>query len=759
MTRPSLAAAPSPTRAAARRYLDRIAHAREYVLLAALFVGAVVGIAGVTFIGLEVLSAARASTNAEALYSKAQKDAVYYLHQYATSSKDEYFEKYRQAIAVPLGYRQARVELEKTHPEAARIREGLLQGRSYTGESGAAVSAYRLLRSTAHGRRAFRLWSEADLLVAQLQIVAELLREEVASGTPAPARVGELLREVERLNVNLTTLEDAFSMTMGAAARQVRWFVLGGVLGASLLLLFLGLVPSWRILKRLKDSREQFRRLFEQSRDAIVYLGLDGQVAYANPAAYALFGYPEALALPAHLPLAQHFAHPEDRRRMLRHVRADGFVQDVEVPLRRRDGGRIDALVTATLIRDRDGRTLGIEALVRDESARKRTERRMRLLERAVEASGNVILVTDATQPDFPLVYVNPAFERLTGYTPEEALGRDGFFLLTSEGEAADVQLDLLRKALDAGAESRVVLRTHRKDGAPLWNELCFTPVYDDDGRLINYVGIQTDVTEAKEAEAALTQALERERELSELQARFVSMASHELRTPLAAILSSAELIERFRHRWDEGRTLKHLRRIQANVHALTTLLENVLVIGRADAGRLRFAPGPVALDALVREIVEEVNLGLAEPRAMALDVGPGDFEGLADPHLLRHILTNLLTNALKYSEPKHPIEVGLRRDEDRAVFRVADRGIGIPEADLPRIFEPFHRGANAETRPGTGLGLSIVARAVELHGGAISVESEEEGGTVVEVSIPLYEPQSAGHAMRNGEDSVPTTL
>ena len=314
------------------------------------------------------------------------------------------------------------------------------------------------------------------------------------------------------------------------------------VLVAAFLLLGLGLIPSWRLFKRVKDSEEKFRRLFEQSHDSIVVVTLDGQVAYANPAAYELFGYPAtdyAEGRRPELPLKDYFVSDSERRAVREAVQRDGFISNFEMQLCRRDGSVFDALVTAMLIRDRLGRPVGFESILRDISERKRTERRMRLLERAVEASGNVILISDATRPDFPVVYVNPAFERITGYTTDEAIGRNGFFVLSADEAEAQQQLDLLQRALNDGDESRVVLRNYRKDGELLWNEVRFAPVYDADGSLINYVGIQTDITESKEAEVTLKKALQKEKELSELQARFVSMASHEFRTPLASTARS----------------------------------------------------------------------------------------------------------------------------------------------------------------------------------------------------------------------------
>ncbi|MFQ5570514.1 MAG: PAS domain S-box protein [Rhodothermales bacterium] len=739
-----------PVSSAWKRYFTRIAYTREYLLMAGLFTLVVAGLTLVTYGGAALLASARAYTHAEALYSKSQKDAVYYLHRYATTGQVEYFEKFEQAIAVPLGYRQARAELEKADPNPDVIRQGMIQGRSHPDDAGMSVWGFRLLRRVGPVTRAIRLWSEADLLIAHLQNVADRIHQEMESDAEDPQRVAALLQEVERINVNLTTLEDAFSATLGEAARRVRRLVIAGMLLAAVLLLGLGLVPSWRMLKRLKDSQEQFRRLFEQSRDAIILITLDDRIGTANPAAYELFGYPASAYAQHHLAgvaATSHVVSDVEYQAFFHRLRRDGFVRDYELQLRRTDDTVFDGLVTSMRIRDRHGTVVGFESILRDISERKRTERRMRLLERAVEASGNVILICDATRPDFPIVYVNPAFERITGYPTNEAIGRNGFFLLSAEQDPSEPQRAWLQQALHEGAESRVVVRNYRKDGTLLWNELRFAPVYDAHDELINYVGIQTDITESKEAEEALKNALEKERELSELQARFVSMASHEFRTPLAAILSSAELIERFRHMWDDERVEKHLRRIQTSIHTLTKLLENILVVGKVEAGRLRFEAEEVELVAFCREVIEEVKSGQSADLHIAPDLPTQPLVAQADPNLLRYLLSNLLTNAAKYSPAGSRITFALTQRGGQAVFHVQDEGIGIPQKDLRRVAEPFQRADNAETIPGTGLGLSIVQRAVALHGGTLSIESEEGRGTRVTVSIPLEAKTNASAA------------
>jgi signal transduction histidine kinase len=306
-----------------------------------------------------------------------------------------------------------------------------------------------------------------------------------------------------------------------------------------------------------------------------------------------------------------------------------------------------------------------------------------------------------------------------------------------------------------------VVLQSARKDGLPFWSEISLAPVHDEGGTLIHYVGVQTDITESKQAEQALIQALDKEIELGELRSRFVTMVSHEFRTPLATILSSSELVERFRHRWPDERILKHLHRIQTSVETMTHLLENVLVVGKVEAGQMRFNPSEMDLSAFAQEVAEDVWLGQGQQHDLALALPETPVWIHGDAELLRYALNNLLGNAIKYAPEGSTVYLRLECESSRAVLQVADEGIGIPEEDLDAVFEPFHRAANAENMLGTGLGLSIARRAVEMHQGTIYVESEEGEGTAFTVTLPLVPddedrpPASAGRTRQRDEQAA----
>jgi signal transduction histidine kinase len=243
-------------------------------------------------------------------------------------------------------------------------------------------------------------------------------------------------------------------------------------------------------------------------------------------------------------------------------------------------------------------------------------------------------------------------------------------------------------------------------------------------------------------------QELLREQEINELKTRFINTASHEFRTPLGIISSSAGLLEDYDHKLDITKKRKHFRQIQGSVKHMTTLLEDILLINQTDAGKLNCKRSALDLIVFCQDLVDELVISKdAENRIVMtissldsnIDLGDG-FSIWLDPKLTRQILTNLLSNSIKYSFHDSKIEFDIQVNTSNITFRVSDCGIGISEADRASLFEAFHRGSNVSNIQGTGLGLSIVKRCVDLHGGTISVTSEIGVGTNFIVNLPIAE-------------------
>jgi len=243
------------------------------------------------------------------------------------------------------------------------------------------------------------------------------------------------------------------------------------------------------------------------------------------------------------------------------------------------------------------------------------------------------------------------------------------------------------------------------------------------------------------ERTAQLNEALAEEKELSQLKSNFISMVSHEIRTPLALILSSSEILSRYHDRLAPEKRTEHLKAIDSAVQRMGALMEDVLLFSKAEAGRMEFNPARMELAPFCSQLVDEILSTTARRCPIELTVTGVAEPARADEALVRHILGNLLTNAVKYSAAGTPVALSVSRSEGEVVFEVEDHGIGIPEADRARLFIPFHRGKNAANIVGTGLGLVIVRRCVERHGGKFNIVSSEGKGTTATVRLPVFKP------------------
>lgn len=265
-----------------------------------------------------------------------------------------------------------------------------------------------------------------------------------------------------------------------------------------------------------------------------------------------------------------------------------------------------------------------------------------------------------------------------------------------------------------------------------------FSTVCDPQGKWIGLRCLIRDITAQKQAEAAIHRALAEAKDLNDLKSRFIQTVSHEFRTPLSIIRTAADLLEHFGPQVSEEKKRQYFQAIRDAVTYATQLFDDILIFNKAEAGKLPFNPQPLDLVTFCQQVVEEQRLSAGDRQAIRFNKTAESIPACLDEQLLHQILSNLLSNARKYSPEGGEVDFELTCQNNQAIFRVQDQGIGIPPADQPHLFEPFHRAQNVEHRPGTGLGLAIVKKAVDLHGGGIALESQVGRGATFTVTLPL---------------------
>ncbi|MBI5909966.1 MAG: PAS domain S-box protein [Betaproteobacteria bacterium] len=419
---------------------------------------------------------------------------------------------------------------------------------------------------------------------------------------------------------------------------------------------------------------------------------------------------------------------------------AQGESYSAELLLRKKDGNPIWVFTDSRAIdaaEPQAGIIIGIGDITERKLAEAALQQTKERLDLAMQSSAISIWEWDARRGT---IYLDAALAQMTGDEPRERY-------LTLEEMAPLVHPDDVEAVRQAQTDCieglrplyRIEHRLKTASGDWVW-VLSRGRVVEraGDGSALRMAGTNVDITQRKRAEVELLSALQREKELSEMKSKFVSIASHELRTPLATILSSAELLEHYSDGLSAEDKLKMLHGIQGAVKRMNAMIEDVLVIGKAEAGALQFEPKPVDLRELCRKVVEELRPGVAKQHVIQFEQQFERGNLNLDEKLLRHILTNLLSNAVKYSPAGSTVSLQLAERDGKALIEVGDQGIGIPVEDQARLFESFHRASNVGNRQGTGLGLVIVKKAVELHGGTISIDSKVDAGTRISVRLPL---------------------
>ncbi|MFC0771356.1 PAS domain-containing sensor histidine kinase [Terrimonas alba] len=242
-----------------------------------------------------------------------------------------------------------------------------------------------------------------------------------------------------------------------------------------------------------------------------------------------------------------------------------------------------------------------------------------------------------------------------------------------------------------------------------------------------------------EQSQAELSEALDKERQLNEIKSRFVSMASHEFRTPLSTVLSSASLLSKYKTTEDQEKRNRHIDKIRNSVRHLNDILEDFLSLGKLDEGKVGTSISEFDLYEFVYETIEEMK-GLLK-KGQQIDFNcQGQHTIVSDKKLLKNILINLITNAIKFSDESGLISIQASVGNEWAVITITDTGIGISQEDQEHLFSSFFRGANATNIAGTGLGLHIVKRYTDLLKGSVHLESELNKGTSITVTIPVNE-------------------
>lgn len=481
--------------------------------------------------------------------------------------------------------------------------------------------------------------------------------------------------------------------------------------------------------------------VFESSPIGIALVSPEGKFLKINQSLVEMFGYTSEELLSMDF---QQITHLNDLASDL------GFVQQTLRGERatfrmtkrylHKNGQVIWCLLGVSLVRDNKGNPLYFVSQIQDISEQKQIEEELRQeKERLHTILDHMPVMLDAFDDNFNIMFWNRECERVTGYSAQEIVGNPyAMHLLYPEG--LDEMLD---EAGGYGGNFRgKEWRLTCKDGSKrtvAWSSvsgLIPIPTWPN-------WAVGVDVTERRQAQEALieqeklTVSLQKEQELSQLKSTMMMHISHEFRTPLAIMATACESLIRYYERVTPERWAEWIEQIQKQIWRLTDMLNDISFLVRGEFEHLEFEPEPFDLLALCEKISSMLASTVQRRYTITFNLDPRLRQVNADSRLLTAALANLLSNAIKYSSLETPITLEGHMEGDTTVLRIRDEGVGIPEADRPRIFEPFYRGSNIGEIGGIGMGLNIVKEAVELHGGTLQVDSEVGKGTTFTIRLP----------------------
>jgi PAS domain S-box-containing protein len=458
--------------------------------------------------------------------------------------------------------------------------------------------------------------------------------------------------------------------------------------------------------EQAKRERERYTTLFESLPNPVLHARVENGesvIQDVNAAFERTFGHDTGGLRGERL---HDYILPDDRteavEQLNRQILDEGEVR-TEVRRETTDGVRTFRLDVN--IRNERGTQPEGYAIYTDITDREERERELEILRTAIDHAHIPLVLADPSQADNPLVYVNDAFEEVTGYSRSEAIGNNCRFL---QGEQTDPEkVATLRNAVENEEPVTVDLRNYRKDGEMFWNRLSIRPIYDDDGELLRYFGSQQDITEQTESRRRIEQQNER---LDE----FASVISHDLRNPLQVAEGRLELAS-------EECDSEHLTAVADAHDRMETLTQDLLTLAREGTRVDEVVPVQVrtAVEKSWRTVeTDEATLTVESEQTLR-----------ADPTRFQQLLENLVRNAIDHGGDDVHIVVGAC--DDGTGFYVADDGPGIPEADREAVFDSGY-----STDPdGTGFGLAIVQAIVHNHGWEITVTESQDGGARFEIT------------------------
>jgi len=486
--------------------------------------------------------------------------------------------------------------------------------------------------------------------------------------------------------------------------------------------------------RELKESEEKYRNLFERVQHGLFISSKEGKFMDCNQALLNKLGYPTKEEF-LNIDIAKDlYVNPEDRKTFQRLIEQHGFVKDLEVEFKRKNGEKIVVLLTAHAKRDEKGEIMGYEGINIDISERKRMEKELReaneFLMNLIESSVDGIIVTNTKGN---ILIFNRGAENILGYKAEEVVGKRNIQSIYPPGIAKEVMEKM--RSPDFGGVGKLTsfpILHRKKDGELIEGDLSASIIYDDMGKEIASIGIFKDLRERLGIERELQKAQQALLQSEKLAAmgRLTSQIAHELNNPIYGIMNTLELLKTEVPAESKRRRILELS--LSETQRLSEMLRNMLSFSKPEEEKRR----PVKMNELVEGILLVMEKQMKESNIKVETSFDDEIpEVIASTNQMRQVMLNIIKNAKEAMPKGGTLTVRTTKEDKHVLIHVQDTGVGIPEEIKDKIFEAFF--TTKQKVKGVGLGLSVCYGIIKDHGGEIKVESEEGKGTTFTIRLP----------------------
>jgi len=500
-------------------------------------------------------------------------------------------------------------------------------------------------------------------------------------------------------------------------------------------------------VQKLQEENKALHAILNSLAEGVVVADKDGKFLFINPIAEKIVGVSSKNVKPDEWASAYGAYHLDkvtlyspDKLPLARAIKGEEviheviFIKNAERP----EGIYID--VSASPLKNNKGEITGGTIIFRDITVRTIAEVELRKLSNAVEQTADSVLITDTSGV---IEYVNPAFEKTSGFRYKEVIGQTPRIFKSGKHDRGFYEnlWDTIKK----GGTFRARIINKKKNNELYWADQTITPMKDNDGNITNYVSVLRDITENVEKqkqELQLKISEEKNKkfeEMDQMKSRFFANISHEFRSPLTLILGPSESIVT---ESNEEETKKKAGTIKRNANRLLGLTNQLLDLSKLEAGKLVLKASKGNIVSFMKGITMSFE-SIAERKDITLKVKASndDIEIYFDKENMVKIMTNLLSNAFKFTQQGGMITVNIAEIEDKFVeIKVRDTGLGLSKEELQKIFDRFYQVDSSDTREqgGTGIGLALTKELVDLHHGTISVDSKLGAWTEFKIELPV---------------------